>query len=197
MPPMNRRDALKAVTALAGAALVTSTGALAGCGPEPRTARAPDASKPTGTTAARVLNADDETLAEAIADTLLPTTAASPGAKAAGAGPAMNLLLTDCYDAAAQQRVVKGLADFRATCRARAGREFTSLSPSEREKLLRGIDADAKKAGDAHYFKLVREVASRAYFSSEVGMTKALRYVQTPGKWVGCVPLERGQPAWG
>ncbi len=197
MPPMNRRDALKAATTLAGAVLVTSTGALTGCGPEPRTARAPDAAGKAGPAAPRALNAEDETLAAAIADTLLPTTAASPGAKAAGAGPEMNLLLTDCYDAAAQQRVVKGLAEFRTTCRARTGRDFGSLSPSERETLLRAVDAEAKKAGDAHYFGLVREVARRAYFSSEVGMTRALRYVQTPGKWVGCVPLEPGQPAWG
>jgi len=28
-------------------------------------------------------------------------------------------------------------------------------------------------------------------------MTKALRYVMVPGKWVGCVPLSPGQPAWG
>jgi hypothetical protein len=42
----------------------------------------------------------------------------------------------------------------------------------------------------------VRELALRAYFSSEVGMTQALRYVQTPGRWEGCVPLEPGQPAW-
>jgi hypothetical protein len=61
---------------------------------------------------------------------------------------------------------------------------------------LREIDAEAQRAGDKHYFGLVRELALRAYFSSEIGMTKALRYVLVPGKWVGCVPLGAGQPAW-
>jgi hypothetical protein len=28
-------------------------------------------------------------------------------------------------------------------------------------------------------------------------MTKSLRYIQVPGKWVGCTPLTPGQPAWG
>ena len=28
-------------------------------------------------------------------------------------------------------------------------------------------------------------------------MTKARRWVLVPGKWVGCVPLAPGQPAWG
>ena len=38
------------------------------------------------------------------------------------------------------------------------------------------------RAGDAHYFGLVRELAERAYFSSEIGMTKARRWVLVPGQ---------------
>ena len=185
MPPMNRREALKATTLLLGGALVSSSGVLTACAPE---RRAP---------ATGALSADDQALVEEIADTLLPTTAASPGAKAAGAGAAINLLLTDCYEPPAQQRVVQGLAELRALCRDRCGAGFASLAPRERERLLREIDAAAQKAGDAHWFGLVRELALRAYFSSEVGMTQALRYVRNPGRWTGCVPLQPGQPAWG
>ena len=53
------------------------------------------------------------------------------------------------------------------------------------------------RAGSAHWFGLVRELAERAYFSSEIGMTKARRWVLVPGRWIGCVPLAPGQPAWG
>ena len=61
---------------------------------------------------------------------------------------------------------------------------------------MREVDAAAVRA-KGHYFELVRELAERTYFSSEVGMTKARRWVMEPGKWVGCVPLTPGQPAWG
>jgi len=191
---MNRREVLKAATVVVGGALVTSTGLLTACAPEPRQ------------TAPGVLTLDDQALVEEIADTLLPTTPASPGAKAAGAGPAINLLLTDCYEPEAQQRVVRGLKEFRARCRDRCGDGFASLPRREREQLLREFDAEARRveaatasqpAAGTHYFGLVRELALRAYFSSEVGMTQALRYVQTPGRWTGCVPLAPGQPAWG
>ena len=185
MPPMNRREALKATTVLVGGAL--AAGALAACDREPRV-------PPTETSG--VLTPDDQALVEEIADTLLPTTAASPGAKAAGVGPAINLLLTDCYEPEQQRRVVQGLSEFRATCRGRCGAGFASLPPAERERLLREIDAEAQRVGEAHYFALVRELALRAYFSSEVGVTKALRYVPVPGRWDGCVPLKPGQPAW-
>jgi len=191
---MNRRDALKATTALLGGVLVTSTGVLAACSREPGesrdSSRAPDA-------ASRALSAEDQALIEEIADTLLPTTPASPGAKAAGTGAAINLLLTDCYAPEAQRRVVQGLKDFRATCGDRCRGGFASLAQPQREQLLREIDAEAQKAGETHYFPLVRELALRAYFSSEVGMTKATRYVLVPGRWVGCMPLKPGQPAWG
>jgi hypothetical protein len=185
MPPMNRRDALKTTTALLGGVLVSGSGVLAACRSDGREATS------------GVLTRDDQDLMEEIADTLLPTTAASPGAKAAGAGPTINLLLTDCYKPDAQRRVVQGLKDFRASCGERCGGGFASLPRPERERLLREIDAEARKAGETHYFGLVRELATNAYFSSEIGMTQALRYVRIPGRWTGCVPLQPGQPAWG
>lgn len=185
MPPMNRREAVKATTALLGSVLLTSNGFLIAC--------ARDSSK----AASKVLTLDDQSLIEEIADTLLPTTPSSPGAKAAGAGAAINLLLTDCYEREAQERVVNGMNEFRKMCRKRCGDSFASLPQTQREQVLREIDAEARKAGPTHYFGLVRELALQAYFSSEIGMTKALRYILVPGKWVGCVPLAPGQPAWG
>ena len=181
---MNRRDALKAGSALLGGAIAASTGILAACRPRARQERR------------QALSEDDETLAEEVADTLLPTTTGSPGAKAAGAGAAINLLLTDCYDREAQQRVVQGLGELRARCEAQCANNFAALPTAEREQVLRAVDAEATAAGATHWFHLLRELSLRAYFSSEVGMTRALRYVFAPGRWTGCVPLEPGQPAW-
>ncbi len=184
MPPMNRREALKATTAILGGVLITSNGFLIAC------------TRDSNRAAGKVLSIDDQSLIEDIADTLLPTTPSSPGAKAAGAGAAINLLLTDCYEPDRQKRVVDGLNEFRSMCRARCGDNFASLPQKEREQVLRGVDAESQKAGPTHYFGLVRELSLQAFFSSEVGMTKALRYIMVPGKWVGCVPLSPGQPAW-
>jgi len=181
MPPMNRREALKATTAVLGSVLLTSNGFVVAC--------ARDSNRAAG----KVLSVDDQSLIEEIADTLLPTTPSSPGAKAAGAGAAINLLLTDCYEPDQQKRVVNGLNEFRSMCRKRCGANFASLPQKSREQVLREIDSEA---GPVHYFGLLRELSLQAYFSSEIGMTKALRYVMVPGKWVGCVPLSPGQPAW-
>jgi hypothetical protein len=164
--------------------MVGSSGIMTACGTERRD------------TLSGVLSREDEALAEEIADTLLPSTPSSPGAKAAGVGVTMNLLLTDCYKPDAQQRVIDGLKEFRTTCESRCGHGFASLPRQEREKLLREIDAEGQKNVDSHYFPLIRELAHGAYFSSQIGATRALRYVQVPGRFDGCVPLTPGQPAW-
>jgi hypothetical protein len=181
---MNRREALRATTLVVGGMLLTSNGLVLGCVREREQH------------VDRVLSADDQALVEAIADTLLPTTQSSPGARAAGAGAAINLLLTDCYEADAQVRVVNGLKEFRRTCDARCGRAFATLPAAERESLLREIDAEAQRIGADHWFGLVRELAVRTYFTSEIGMTRARRWMLVPGRWVGCVSLAPGQPAW-
>jgi len=159
---VNRREALKV-------ALFASSGILVACR--------------TGRTSARVLSGSDQMLAEEIADTLLPTTAGSPGAKAAGTGAAMNLILSDCYTPADQRTVRDGLERFRAE-------HFLELSRADRETFVRSVGRQA-------WFAPLRDLALGAYFSSETGMTQALRYVRVPGKYVGCMPLALGQPAWG
>jgi hypothetical protein len=178
MGAMNRREAVKTTGVLLGGILITSTG-LTACKGDRRNIG-------TG-----VLSDKDQALVEEIADTLLPSTTDSPGAKAAGVGPVINLLLTDCREPADQQRVADGLKQFRNT----VGDHFASMSQADRENWLRRIDADAK-TNQQHYLNLIRELSLQAYFSSEIGQSKALRYIMTPGKWVGCVPLQPGQRAW-
>jgi hypothetical protein len=186
MPSMSRREALKTSTVALGGALALSSGILAGC------------DRDTGAASTGMLSSRQQELAESIADTLLPKTAASPGAKEAGAGPAINQLITDCYEPPAQQRLVEGLEEFRRRCRQEFQREFSELPRKERENMLRVMSVEGRQVlPDTHWFPLMRELALRSYFSSEIGMTKSLRYIQVPGKWVGCVPLTPGQPAWG
>src|SRR6185295_16540038 len=110
------------------------------------------------------LSTDDQALIEEIADTLLPSTPNSPGAKAAGVGPVINLLLTDCREPAEQKRVVDGLKQFRST----VGDHFASMTQADRENRLRRIDAEARTNPD-HYLNVVRDLSLQAYFSSEIG----------------------------
>jgi hypothetical protein len=47
-----------------------------------------------------------------------------------------------------------------------------------------------------HYFTMLKQLTIWGYFSSEVGMTRALRYVEVPGKYDGAYPYKKGDKAW-
>jgi hypothetical protein len=185
---MTRREALRSAGVLLGVIALTSGGLLTACGKEPRSAGTP--LRPMA------LSDDDERLLTSIADTILPDTPASPGAQAAGAGAIINLFLTDVYDATARARITEGLSAIRTRCTTECGGDFETLPAERRTALLTSIDAAARTTGDAHWFHLMHELSVKAYFASEMGMTKALRYVHEPKRFTGCVPLSAGQPAW-
>ena len=48
----------------------------------------------------------------------------------------------------------------------------------------------------SHYFRMVKELTLLGFFTSEVGSTKALRYIETPGKYDGNVPYKKGDRMW-
>jgi hypothetical protein len=48
----------------------------------------------------------------------------------------------------------------------------------------------------AHYFRMMKELAMLGYFTSEIGCTKAQRYVESPGRFDPCAPYTPGEPAW-
>jgi hypothetical protein len=47
-----------------------------------------------------------------------------------------------------------------------------------------------------HYFRMMKELALLGYFTSEIGATRALRYVESPGRFEPCVPYAPGEKAW-
>jgi len=48
----------------------------------------------------------------------------------------------------------------------------------------------------AHYFRMMKELALLGYFTSEIGVTQAQRYAETPGRYDPCVPYKPGDKAW-
>ena len=46
------------------------------------------------------------------------------------------------------------------------------------------------------YFRMMKELALLGYFTSEVGATQALRYVESPGRYDPCVPYKPGERDW-
>lgn len=45
------------------------------------------------------------------------------------------------------------------------------------------------------YFQMMKQLALLGYFTSEIGMTQAQRYVEAPGRYDPCIPYD-GKPSW-
>ena len=96
----------------------------------------------------------------------------------------------DAREAATRRK--KGLAP--AAAEAGAPKADAYL-PDERKENVTGaaaISADAPP----HYFRMMKELALLGYFTSEIGYTRAMRYVESPGRFDPCTPYTPGEPAW-
>jgi hypothetical protein len=187
---MNRREALARLMAITGTMAIGAELFLSGC-------HAPEAKKRT-----EPLTAAELALLDEIGETIIPTTD-SPGAKAAGVGPFMARTSKECYDDAAYTSFRRGLDEINAASRKKNGRSFMESTPSERTALLNDLDREQrsytreKPSGEPpHYFRLMKELALVGYFTSEIGCTKALRYVESPGSYDGNLPYKKGDRAF-
>jgi Gluconate 2-dehydrogenase subunit 3 len=186
---MNRREALARMVALTGGMMVGAEFFLAGCG---RT----DKKTAAGFTAA------ERALMDEIGETIIPATD-TPGAKAVGIGDIMAMLVNDCYDDASQAAFHRGLGKVDEASRKRHGKSFLDSTPGERTALLSELDREqrAQTAGNPgsappHFFHMLKQLTLLGYFTSEIGCTQALRYVETPGAFHGDVPYRKGEKAW-
>ena len=72
--------------------------------------------------------------------------------------------------------------------------------PDQRQQGALGTEAGPAAAITAdtptHYFRMMKELALLGYFTSEIGCTQALRYVESPGRFDPCVPYTPGEKAW-
>jgi len=204
---MNRRDAIGRVALIMGGAVIGADYFLSGC-------------KSTSKKVNDLFTEDHVAFLNEVADTILPATS-SPGAKAADVGRFMTVMVKDCYTPADQKTFVEGLSKLDDASQKQFSGKFLDITPEQRTNLLialdqeqkdytekRNIEVDADKLkhpGDPnykfagrtnHYFRMMKELTLLGYFTSEIGATKALRYVAVPGRYDGCVPYKKGDKAW-
>lgn len=200
---LDRREAIRRVSLLlGGVAFVGGTGLLEACAKE-RSAASDTMAANAGPQPIGSFSVADQAFLDEVADTILPTTASSPGAKAAKTGPFMALMVTDCYEPKDQQIFREGMRSLDAACEKMHGTGFMRASAEQRTTVLTALDKEAiefmkAKTPDAptHYFRMMKELALLGFFTSEIGCTQALRYKESPGPFEGCVPYKKGERAW-
>ena len=194
---LNRREAILRVSAmLGGVALVGQSAMLTAC-----SGSESEVESETPPTNAGLFSADEVAFLDEIADTIVPETD-TPGAKAAAVGTFMASMVVEMYNED-QQRIFKdGVSTVDVRSRDAFGNDFLSLAADERLKVLETLDVEQhehmRNRGDKpiHFFRMMKELALLGYFTSEIGCTQALRYIEAPGRYDPCAPYEPGDKAW-
>jgi hypothetical protein len=209
MDGMTRRDAVQRVIALMGGLSLVG---------DPLDAFAFDtaAMEQAMTEGVGTFSAADVALLDEIAETILPETT-TPGAKAARTGAFMALMVTDAYTDRNQTVFLDGMRTLDEACRTATGTTFMQATAAQRLTLLEALDREQKTATEEranaprsryppaeqpdedeppHYFRLMKELALLGYFTSEIGYTKAMRYVESPGRFDPNAPHAPGDRSW-
>ena len=205
---MTRREAMWRVTAALGGAALVGGDALLAFSFDGRQRQ--QASQGIGT-----FTAADVVLLDEIAETILPETS-TPGAKAAKTGSFMALMVTAAYTERNQQVFLRGLRELDEACRTANNGSFMQASPAQRLTLLEALDREQKtmmeeraaaprsrapaaaRSGDEppHYFRMMKELTLLGYFTSEIGYTQAMRYIESPARFDPCAPHAPGDKSW-
>jgi hypothetical protein len=204
---MERREAVKYISILLGGAVIGADAFLTGC--------------KTKTGSATDWTTEDIAYLNEIGETILPRTA-TPGAKDANVGQFMTVMVNDSYEEADQKAFREGLDKLNDASKKKFDKAFMSITPEQRNQLLVELDKESreyqkkvsafnneqnkkekeetakgnnkyvKEHMAPHYFTMMKQLTLLGFFTSEVGMKQAVRYMPAPGKYEGCVPYKKG-----
>jgi hypothetical protein len=186
---MERRELLKKIAILTGAAVVGGEFLLTGC-------------KNNSTPAIHLFSEAEISLLDEIAETIIPATD-TPGAKAAELGKFMDIMVKDCYTVAEQKSFKEGLQSINTFSVKQTQKPFLENGAADKEKVLIALEKEAKKFNQekkegtpAHYYTMMKQLTLWGFFTSKTGMTETLRHNPVPGEYKGDVPYKKGEKAW-
>ncbi|TDS11832.1 gluconate 2-dehydrogenase subunit 3 family protein [Sphingobacterium paludis] len=187
---MNRREALQRVAMLVGGSVIGANLFLEGC------------TRPASKDVATLFEKDKMNFLGDLAEAILPKTS-TPGAKEAGVGEFIPVMIRDCYDEVDQKAFMEGLAKVDDRSKKEFNKPFQELSKEEQLQFVNKYDKEAteyqknRKEGEANdFFHMLKQLTLTGFFTSEVGMTKAQRYVKIPGRFDGNYPYKKGDLAF-
>ena len=133
----------------------------------------------------------------------------------------MKTMVTDCYTQAEQDVFYKGMSQLDEACEKANGKSFADSTPEQRKSFLMTLEKEAKDynvqrddkekvsrenarksnspdfvGAPSHYYSMLKQLTLLGYFTSEIGSTKALRFLPVPGKYIGDYPYKKGDKAW-
>lgn len=185
---MDRREALSMVSLVCGGTIAGAAGFLSGC----------KENKPKSIMG--ILDNSQQNILEELAETILPKTSNSPGAKDVEIGKFANRIVTDCYTENEQNELIDGLLKLDEISQLNYNDKFIKLSIVDKNELILKLESESKTSNQTrqneappHYYSMMKQLSVWGYLSSEIVGTKVMRFVPIPGRFEGCIPYETGE----
>lgn len=188
---MKRRAALQRTALLMGGIISAPTliALMSGC-----------KSKPKTLSTINSFSSDEQLLISDLTEVIIPSTS-TPGAKEAGVGAFIVMMLKDCYSTDQLKSFKEGLVDVNIESQ-KLGGDFVDLDKSKRDQVVRIMSDKAKtqvaqqNLSTTPFFTILKELTTFGYFSSEIGQTLALDFISIPGRYDSCIDIKPDQKAY-
>lgn len=192
---MERRQAVKALGAMAGAGLLLPDAVLA------RAGEALEGIPPKR----RFFNGTEKRIVAGFAECVVPRTD-TPGAADVGVAGWVEILVEDCYEYDEQQEFREGLMEIDQAARDRFQKGFNQLAYAQQVQLLTDIErsdiarATTNRHAPPSFVRSFKDLVKFVYVSTERGANEAFSYVAIPGRYDGAAPVQTNTkveaPVW-
>ena len=142
----------------------------------------------------QVLNAAQNQLATALADTIIPRTD-TPSASDVNVTQFLDLLLKDVFEEQVKEKFLNGLIEFDQECQDATGSRFSDLSPDKQATYLQQVDAEVMSQTydeEVPFYYTFKHLTTMIYYSSEEGAKQNLDYRPVPGPYEGDIDFQAG-----
>jgi hypothetical protein len=142
--------------------------------------------------ALRVLDPRQLETVAAVAELIVPETD-TPGARAAGVGEFIDLIVAEWYTEEQRAHFLAGLADLDRRCQAGIGRVFLDAGGSDQVRILSELESEwlsVRATGgkaDEHFFHQIKHLTLYGYYTSRIGVERELHWVAIPGRYDPCL----------
>lgn len=183
-PKYNRRQWLKGSGTVLGASLLPISIAKTASAAE-TTATKVETAKSIG----RFLTPAEYEFVDELAEMIIPADSHSGGAKAAQVVAYVDQMLRESVDESRRTDFREGLRLLDAMIRHQSGKSFVASSPDERTAILTVLSNNiSSDLPEARFFREIRQLAIRGYYTSKIGIHDDLDYRGNTmiDEFVGC-----------
>ena len=141
-----------------------------------------------------------------LAEVIIPTTNASPGAKSAEVQVYIINYMEDCTSLKEYNNFLNGLNNLQEDCKNTYNQTFEDCSATQKIQLVEGLDNNWVSKGillkinnkllGRSFFSILKTLTIEGYCTSSIGATKLLAYNHIPGKYKAITNLGKNQKSW-